>query len=125
MARPCIRVVLVSVKDRFWMESCERALRERGVESVKAYNCWSAELAQQLHEGEAIVMDSQVLCEFVSPERPGPVLGGAPKLPVVIFNAQEMDEEQRSAAMAHNALMLDGDDIGEITCSVERLLPAS
>ena len=53
------------------------------------------------------------------------VLGLAPKLPVVIFNAQRLDEQHHSAATAHNAVMVDGDDIEEIAHLVDVVLPPS
>jgi hypothetical protein len=108
-----------------WIGSCERALGERGIDSVEAHNCWSAQLAREPHEGEAFVIDGNVLCGFVSADRPGPVLAFGPKLPVVIFNAQGLDEQHRSAAMAHNALMMDGDDVAEIAHRVDGVLPPS
>jgi hypothetical protein len=123
MTSPPRRIVLVSRHGRAWLEACEKALKERGIQGVKTYSCWSADVARELHDGEAVVTDGRALCDFVSPERPGPVLSLSPKLPVVIFNAEELDEPHRSAAMAHNALMVDGDDIAEIARRVEGLLP--
>ena len=57
MAEPRSRVVVVSRKDRLWIDACEKALRERGIESIEAYNCWSAEVAGKLHGAEALVVD--------------------------------------------------------------------
>ncbi len=114
MASPPARVVLVSRKERPWIASCEKALTERGIDSVEAHNCWSADIARKLSGGEAVVIDGEVMCDFVSAERPGPVLVFGPELPVVIFNAQSLDEQQRSAALAHEASMVDGDDPEEV-----------
>ena len=125
MAKLRNRVVLVSRRAGAWVASCEQALKDRGIDTVEAYSCWSAELARELHDGEAIVIDGEVLCDFVSPDRPGPVLGLSPKLAVVGFNARGLDEQHRSAAMTHNALMVDGDDIPEIAGHVDAVLPAS
>lgn len=123
MTRPRTRVVLVSRSDGDWIRSCERALREGGIDSVEAHNCWASEVARELHDGDAVVIDGYLLCDFVSVDRPGPVLGIEPKLPVVIFNAEGLDEQRRAAAMARNALMLEGDDIAEIARRVEGVLP--
>ncbi len=125
MASPPARVVLVSRKDRPWIASCEKALGESGIDSVEAYNCWSADVARKLHGGEAVVIDGDVLCDFVSPERPGPVLVLAPKLPVVVFNARGLDEEHRAAAAAHSASFVEGEDCAEIARCVEGLLGPS
>ena len=125
MATPRRRIVLVSRNDRAWINACEQALTDKGIDSVEAYSCWSAEFMQEREDPAAFVVDGHVLCEFVSAERPGPVLQFAPKLPVVIFNAEVLDEPQRAAAMAHNALMMEGDDVAEIARGVDTALPAS
>lgn len=125
MATPRARVVLTSRQDRAWINSCEKVLADSGFDSVEAYSCWSAEVARELHGGEVFVIDGHILCEFISPERPGPVLALSPKVPVVIFNAQALDEQHRSAAMSHNALILDGEDFAEIARAVVSALPPS
>jgi hypothetical protein len=125
MTRPRTAVVLVSRTDPSWSDSCKTAMSVRGIDIVAAHNCWSAEVAQELHRGDAIVIDGNLLCDFVSAERPGPVLASSPKLPVLIFNAQGLDEQNRSAAMAQKALMVEGDDIAEIVRCLEGVLPPS
>ncbi len=119
---PASRVVLVSRRDGKWISSCETALKNHGIDAVEAYNCWSAEVAHKLHGGRAIVIDGNLLCDFVSVERPGPILGLRRELPVVIFNAEDLDEQHRSAATAHRARMLDGDDVQQIARSVSAAL---
>jgi hypothetical protein len=123
MTRPRARVVLVSSSDGEWIRSCERALGEVGIDSVEAHNCWASEVARELHDGDAVVIDGHLFCDFVSVARPGPVLDIGPKLPVIVFNAEGLDEQHRAAAAAHNALMLEGDDIAEIDRRVEGVLP--
>ena len=123
MAGQRSRVILISREDAIWVHACETAFGELGLKSVEAYNCWSAETAHKLSGGQAIVIDGHILCGFVSAERPGPVLALSPKVPVVIFNAQELNEDQRVAAMAHNAAVIEGQDIAEISRCVERVLP--
>ncbi len=118
-------IVLVSRRDRAWIRSCENALLERGIDAVEAHNCWSAELALERKAGEAVVIEAAALCEFVSAERPGPLLGLSPKQPVVIFDAEELDEQHRSAATANNAVMLEGDDVTEIARCADAVLPMS
>lgn len=118
------RVVLVS-SNRDWLTSCETALREKGVDSIEAHNCWSADVARELHGGEAVVIDGHSLCDFVSVDRPGPVLVFSPEVPVVVFNAESLDEQHRAAATAHKASMVDGEDIVEIARCVEGVLAPS
>ncbi len=125
MSRPGRHVVLVTRSEPAWLRSCEEALRTHGIDTVEAHNCWSAELALDRSDGEAVVIAADVLCDFVSVDRPGPLLGLSPKLPVVIFHAEGLDEQHRSAAAAHNALLVEGDDIAEITRCVDGVLPAS
>ena len=125
MAASSTRVVLVSRGDRAWVGSFERAVGDRGIDTVEAHNCWSAAFVNELHDGEAVVMDANIVCGFVSADRPGPVLTLAKRLPVVIFNAEALDEQQRSAAIAHGAAMLDGDELEEIARCLENELPAS
>ncbi len=117
-------MVLVSRADPSWTERCSRALRERGIASVAAHNCWSAEAAQQAHEAGGLVMDGHILCDFVDVDHPGPILSFASKNPVVVYNAQELDDEQRSASIAHNARLLEGEAIDEIASLMDRALPA-
>lgn len=126
MARSEARIVLATRSgDRSWFSRCENALRARGIEIINAYDCWSAELAQALHGGEAFVLDARVLCGSLSADRPGPVLVTSPKPPVVVFNAQELDEQHRRAAMKYNALMVDADDVAEIARCVDGVLSPS
>ncbi len=125
MSRPGRHVVLVTRSEPGWLRSCEEALRARGIDTVEAYSCWSAELALERMAGDAVVIAADVLCDFVSVDRPGPLLGLSPKLPVVVFHAEGLDEQHRSAATAHNALLVEGDDIAEITRCVDSVLPVS
>ncbi len=122
MARSGARVLLVSQHDGVWREACERALRERGVDTVQAHNCWSAEVAQELHGAEALLVDGRIVCDFVSPVRPGPILAPDAKLPVLIFNAQAMEDPHRSAAFAREASLLDGDEVAVIAERLGRVL---
>jgi hypothetical protein len=123
MTRRRRRVVLVLRQDGEWIAACESLLRRMGIDSVEVHNCWASEIARELHDGDAVVIDGHLLCEFVSADRPGPVLSIGPKVPVLIFNAEALDEQRRAAAMAHNALMLEGDDFSEIAHRVEAVLP--
>ncbi len=125
MATTGRHVVLVSRRDRDWIGSCESELLARGIDTVEAHNCWSAELALDRKAGEAVVIEAAALCDFVSVERPGPLLHLSPKQPVVIFEAQELDEQHRSAALANNAVLLEGDDVTEIARCADAVLPVS
>ncbi len=125
MTRCHARIVLAARSDGAWIRGCEEALGARGIETVNTYSCWSAEFSQAMHGGEAFVMDAHLLCGFVSADRPGPVLRSSPELPVVVFNADELDERRRRAAMAHDALLVDGDDPAQIACCLDGVLSPS
>ena len=125
MSTPPTCVVLVSRNDGGRLGSLERTLLESGIGSVKAHNCWSAEVARELNEANAIVFDGTLLCDFVSADKPGPILGTGPELPIVIFNAQALDEPRRAAAAASTALTVNGDDVAEIALRVAGALPPS
>ncbi|MDJ0851039.1 MAG: hypothetical protein QNK04_21925 [Myxococcota bacterium] len=125
MARPHTSVILVSRNDRAWMRACEDALKELGIDAVETYNCWSADFAMDRIGGDAVVIDGRLLCDFVSADRPGPVLSLSPKLPVVVFNGEDLDEQHREAALAHNAVILAGDDGSEIALRVDAVLPST
>ena len=115
-------VVLVS-DDPQWVHACQAALHERGLEGVETYNCWSAEVAMKLHHGGAVVIDANIVCDTVSPERPGPVLFLSPRIPVVVFNAADLSEEHRAASVAHKAILLEGNDAADIARLLASRLP--
>ena len=118
------RIVLVA-RSEPWLRACRKALGEKGIEAVEAYNCASAESAHAQHGGGAFVIDGELLCEFVSVDRPGPVLVLGPELPVVVFHADQLDAQHREAAQAHGAAMVGGDGVREIVQRVDGLLPPS